>query len=420
MADHRNNTDTSQLLGWLTLGLLWAALVLLFLVPGPAFLWVIAGAATLGLLRAIVWERSMRTPLAGPVLLYAGLILLSAIVNSSMLESWADVAVTIVSVAGFFAAASVLAGRARLAWWTTGVVLLAAVIGFQGLVYHTVVGFDTRPTAYPIAPQWSGYPEIGLLTVLALPFAVAMIGASRAGAATSGAALTLVLVAEILATYSRAAWLAGLVGCAGVAAYALWRLRRWPTMLALTTVAVAAAVTLTIWREPYLRALMESLVRPSGHVYQTRWQLWRQTLSMIGHAPLFGVGPGNYTTAFVAGYASDATRASALHAHNTLLHVAAESGVPAAVALAFVFWRALTRLWQAPVASGRLGVIRAGLFGALVVFVARSLFDHFMGGLPTSTRFTVVCWLLLAMASAAVTLRTESPSESVAEPPASG
>lgn len=84
---------------------------------------------------------------------------------------------------------------------------------------------------------------------------------------------------------------------------------------------------------------------------------------------------------------------------------------PAALAFLLIWWRALAALARAGASSGRLAVVRAGLFGALLVFFSRGLVDHFLSGVETSDRFSVLLWLLLAAAAA-----TARVSQSAASP----
>jgi putative inorganic carbon (hco3(-)) transporter len=131
-----------------------------------------------------------------------------------------------------------------------------------------------------------------------------------------------------------------------------------------------------------------------------RVDVWRQALGLIRKYPLLGVGLGNYLAALRAEHLPSPTFYHD-HAHNMLLHVAAESGVPAAATFLWLWCRALVKTYAGPLTHDLDGVIRLGIFGALAAFFIRGASDHFLGGLYISDRVSVLVWTFFAMAVAA-------------------
>ena len=69
-----------------------------------------------------------------------------------------------------------------------------------------------------------------------------------------------------------------------------------------------------------------------------RFETYKATLRLIGDHPWFGTGQGTFADAFPAYRSSDATIAGVWdHAHNTLLEIAADMGIPIA-ALVAIGW----------------------------------------------------------------------------------
>jgi putative inorganic carbon (HCO3(-)) transporter len=95
---------------------------------------------------------------------------------------------------------------------------------------------------------------------------------------------------------------------------------------------------------------MASLARPDRDAgIAMRWEVWRETLRMIQDRPLTGVGLGTYDDVAYSQYGTSGDRhffRNGWHAHNLLLHLAAETGVLGVLASGY-FWVAVVGfLWQ--------------------------------------------------------------------------
>jgi putative inorganic carbon (hco3(-)) transporter len=263
---------------------------------------------------------------------------------------------------------------------------------------------------YPSANQWSGYADIALvlLTILPILLAATMVSVSPLFLGVS-VALALVLILEISLLYSRAAYPSMIATYLALSALETLKLRRFR----LAAAAVIAVLAISAGVSHPLRSAEGFL---TGRSYEssgrglgsTRLIIWGRALELIRDHPWLGVGPDNYPAAIRAGYLRPTDRewdtpSYAAHAHNMVLHIAAESGIPAAVAFLIIWWRLLSALARV-CARDHLGMIAIGVFGALLAFFVRSLTDHFLAGFHSSNRLSFLLWTLFAAAAAVVRL----------------
>jgi O-antigen ligase len=390
--------------------LLWRVFFTLNLAVSWSVLAALIGAAGAG--TALLAGRSLRTTVDAPV---AGYVMF-----------------TFASAAAAYGQHPAFAGFIPVAPWHHGVHLIVGVVYFYGVVFltntprrlgallavlaiaisaiggiamydHARFGFG-RIWEYPLLPQWLGYPHVGLLLAVAFPVTVAVASASSSGtavAAATASAAVLALMATSL--YSRAALFAIAMAFLGLCGIELRRFRTHRLTIAAIAIALVTALGLTA--SGRTRSLAESWVSPMRGLdpstsLASRAAVWRKTAAMIRDHPALGVGPGNYTVALESGYAGAKFRENG-HAHNMLLHVAAEQGVPAALAFLMIWYR-LGRMLVRRSDRTHGGVLAAACFGALLAFFTRSLTDHFLAstGSP-SERTTFVMWTLLGAAAAA-------------------
>ena len=126
-----------------------------------------------------------------------------------------------------------------------------------------------------------------------------------------------------------------------------------------------------------------------GDISTSRFAIWRDTLALIAGAPWQGVGFGEFNFAWSLTPFPQRPMAFFDHAHNVLLQLAVELGLPLAAAvvalLMLALWQAARRAWAAPGAEG------AGLRAAFVMVLLMALhsqleyplwYAHFL--LPTA------------------------------------
>jgi O-antigen ligase len=223
---------------------------------------------------------------------------------------------------------------------------------------------------------WLGKIQISWVLNLLAPFLLARyIGARGRMAATLYAVAWIVSGAAIYMLFSKNGVLTfpltTLTLCALNAR--LWR--RWlPLLAGITTLAVGlAAVSPTL-----ATSLVQVLRRPE--LYRgglERYSVLQQTVRMIADHPVFGIGFGTYDEVAHTQYGpiwDPHFVRNGWHAHNTALHLIAETGVVGFLAWCYLWLtilRFLLRRWRADDGPGRPDV-SAGL-GLLLAFFTLSL-----------------------------------------------
>jgi O-antigen ligase len=108
----------------------------------------------------------------------------------------------------------------------------------------------------------------------------------------------------------------------------------------------------------------------------------RSGRAMIADAPWLGVGPERVPVVYPRYRRPEAIEPEIPHLHSNLLQVAAELGLPAAIAyLVFVvlcFWTAASRLRRSPPGDPFSGPLSAALLGGTAVAVA-GVFEYNLG-----------------------------------------
>ena len=135
-----------------------------------------------------------------------------------------------------------------------------------------------------------------------------------------------------------------------------------------------------------------------GENLSGRTLMWAAAAQLVRDHPWLGVGPGNYSQAFVAGgYAADIPPeyVGLQNAHNMFLHVSVEAGVFATLCLSvFMLWalRACWRTWT----SGHTPMLALGMLFALGGFLVHSLSQNFFDARADVERIRLVVWMILA------------------------
>jgi O-antigen ligase len=139
-------------------------------------------------------------------------------------------------------------------------------------------------------------------------------------------------------------------------------------------------------------------------IFQTKENLerlytWHNSLDMIKDYPLTGIGKRNFSY-IVAQYRipyGDFDFTSRAHAHNNLLQVAVESGIPALgcfLWLWIVMFRTMYRTYQQLHAQGSsLAMLALGCLGALLAFFVQGGFEHNFG----DSEAAMMMWTIMAV-----------------------
>ena len=241
-----------------------------------------------------------------------------------------------VSVAQSDAAAA--AGWVRIVFLVDGIAMAVFVL------VQVTLQIPEGWTSAGLQAPFEDISSFGSMAAAVFIFVVATRRKAPFGTLTAGLVACAGLLAMLVASWSRAAWLSGLVFLSLVAVFRLPRF--WvATLIALPVAAVIFmnfSPRAAVWtQEPYL-ARLGALVRLESPAAKdpVRLNLYRKATAMISRRPLSGHGIGSfYLTSMDFARPGDPHAGEPDFAHNFLLQVAAELGLPAAVLLAgLVTW----------------------------------------------------------------------------------
>jgi O-antigen ligase len=199
-------------------------------------------------------------------------------------------------------------------------------------------------------PGWAEtrHPILGAAIIgLCLILALGRIGAARGGARLALLAAVAVMAAFIWLTGSRGPLVATVAGGAVLLAGLAWR-----RVLAVAVAALAAAFGLHLYDPGVIGDLVAHL---ADRGWSQRLDIWRQSLAMIGEAPLFGHG----LTALLP-------RAKDQFPHDLYLSTWLYGGAVGLALLLAGFALVARGLWRAPAMTGQEGWERLTMAGLLV------------------------------------------------------
>jgi len=242
-------------------------------------------------------------------------------------------------------------------------------------------------------------------TVLASASMLAL-GLARAGGLREQAAAWLVQVpvlAGLVATLSRGAWIGWLAGLVCFTVLAGRRGRIWRVGV-LALLAATAAVTLT---HPPARARALSALDPQSLL--DRILLWKATLRMVADHPWTGVGFGAFVREHPNYRLPGDPNTAPPFAHNLPLSLAAETGLVGLVAfLAFLVTVLRVGLQASVRAPPPARGLAAGVFSALVAILAQQLVDGTLQSFHLGFAFWILTAALLSVEEASK-VRQEAP-----------
>ncbi len=399
---------------WLTLGLL--PLVLLGSPVRPLALL----ALLVPWLCAFVVERRFfpRTPLDWPVLILAGLTLVSLGLASSLAYAVLPAIGIVYGIAVYYALAR--SGRSAGAAWnlTVAFALLGGGVALLGLLgtdwrcFKVAVLCDMIDRLPALSPSGFGFQinpnALGGVLAFFVPLQIAVVGhlldevrRGQAGRAAQmrlavQAALLLVTGAAFILAQARAAWLG--VAC-GVAVYLVWRNRRALIALALVVV-VGAAGVLAVGPQN----LIDRVFMRPGQVQESillRQGLWAEAVDALQVVPLLGFGLRDFSVSRPEQVPAQFAAWPDVyygHAHNQLFQAALSLGLPGLAAY-LAMWVGAAAMLYAAQRPGRPPLQRALAVGLLAALLA-----HFIFGLADSIVFNpkvgIVIWLTFGLVAA--------------------
>ena len=360
-----------------------------------------AGVVGLGALAAVAtvrgWNVVRRTPLDTVLAVFYATLVASTLASRRPLEAvgWSHAWVVLAYFTVFWWLRDV-GHAARLARLVVLAGLVAAAYGvvqhFTGAdVYRALLGRETF--VRPREPGMSGFAVIGFFRNY-LTFAHTMIFplgwavALGTGGAPLGLAAAPVIVAAILLSTARGAWLAMLAVAGGVAASA-----RGARVVG-GVAALATAACLTVAVTPQLRAEAADMFARGG-ANTGRLGIYAANLDIIHDHPVFGLGFGRYQVAAGPYYDAhpDADRRS--HAHNNFLQIAAEAGLVGLAAFGLLYAVVLRSGWEAirdaPGADARYAA--AGAWAGVLGFLVGGVTQYTFG----DAEVAIAMWTALAV-----------------------
>jgi putative inorganic carbon (hco3(-)) transporter len=224
--------------------------------------------------------------------------------------------------------------------------------------------------------------QLGSFAALLVFLACALWLGGRSGPVRTVAGLAaLVAVTALALSLSRGSWLGAATGSVVLLATLPMARRR----LLLLAPAGAAALLVLVALQPDLPQLgviterLQTLSNPTASPWDDRPGIYREAWREIQDRPLTGFGPGGFPVASSRAE-SEVRTIGAYHAHNVLLTVAAEAGIPVVLLLVgftlsvgVVALRAIRRLrsWGRP----RDAALVACLAAALMMVVGQGVVD---------------------------------------------
>jgi len=119
------------------------------------------------------------------------------------------------------------------------------------------------------------------------------------------------------------------------------------------------------------------LLSEGGDISSSRFAIWSNTLAMIGHEPLAGVGFGEFNVAWTLTAFPDRPVAFFDHTHNLLLQLLVELGVPLGGLTIGVLCAGLAQAWhRAWRSADGLGVAKRSAFMIVLMIGLHSMLEY--------------------------------------------
>ena len=299
-------------------------------------------------------------------------------------------------------------------WLVIAILASASVVCLYGLFQYTT-GVDVTAERWIDGEQFPQlktriFSTLGNPNVLAA-FLVMTSGISCGWSMETGymrgkrvlMVLTMLEIFCLVLTYSRGAWLA--VGIMAFIAVAVGRkLSRRVFLGGFTVLSVLGVVAYDTLKIRLLSIL--DMFNSADSSVALRWALWESTTAMIQEHPWLGIGWGTYP--YVYPYYDFFVQNESVtihHAHNSLLNIAAEVGIPGmlcfAIACGLTLAKMIRHLRQN---TERDNGLQFGIILAMTGLAAFSMTDHVLFNIQVAAVF----WALLAIAAGMPENRNEA------------
>lgn len=389
----------------------------------------LAGFAALGLLWMVRWWATARlivtTPMDVPILGILVLLPVSLYASTDWSLSLPKAYGIILGIAIFYAVVNAVDTIRRIGIAVVGLVLLSAIVSLLGLVgadwlsaklfsmsqiyelLPRLIRDVPRSIAGGIHPNIVGgaltffIPLLASLFLDRLEFKTLQFVTNARLAGMVRAAFNPILILSLVLTSSTLLLTQSRGSIAGVAvglfALALWHNRRF--LWAIPLAALGIFVMVQVWGVGNLAEFLSRIDTPGGLTLAGRMEAWQRAIYMIQDFPFTGVGIGTFDPVahilypfFLVG-----PDIQIPHAHNMLLEVAVDFGIPGLVLYAALLSGFAFSAWRAyQVVSRPLRALIVGLACGMLAHQIFGIMDAFMLG----TKLGAVMWLFFGLVSA--------------------
>jgi O-antigen ligase len=338
-----------------------------------------------------------RWPLWPPVVAFSAATILSALLSGDPAASL-ESAKGLLLVAALYVTADAVRNPDAAGRFLLGLTVAATVAAVVGLLQVSVCPGLGVPEA---GPRWlyhrcdrahgffSIYMTLAGVLSLALLATLPRLLPGIGGLRRFGGPW-LVMLAGLVATYTRGAWIGFAAGVLTVAATV--RRGRWLLLAGLVLLAGGALLAPHELRHRFL-----SMADPEEAGVRERVYMWRSGLAMWRERPVLGVGPGGVKREYSRYALPEAIKKRTSHVHSTPLQILVERGVlglAAWLALwAAFFTRCAGLLRRLPAEAIVERTLVAGSLAAITGFLVGGLSEYNFG----DSEVVMVAWALMAL-----------------------
>jgi O-antigen ligase len=334
--------------------------------------WKLIAAQTIFGLATILWlsqlmksrRRPGFPPFFVPLLVFAGLTLVSAAFSDDPLVSFIDskqlVLFLMVPLVVMFA-------RGERATRVLDIVIaLGAASALVGILQAGLLGYDTLDSR-PVGPlsHWMTFSGVLMLTMGAAFARLLYVKKEWVWPAIAVPAL----VAALVLSLTRNAWMGAMA-----ALVVLLAVRNWKLLLILPV----AALILALAAPGAVLSRINSIGDPNDPATRDRMAMLRMGVHMVQDHPLTGVGPEMVQRVYTQYRDPLAVNPTNPHLHNVPMQIAAERGLPALAVWLWFVVVAFRDLWKQLRHGPMQAVAGAGL-AALVAMLVAGLFEYNFG-----------------------------------------
>lgn len=402
--------------------LLMGLLLPVALFPSPTRFLALLLIPLLWLLRRLLGRRLLPvTPLNGALLLLLLMTLVTVLITPDLLWSLPKVAGVVYGVALYFAVVQAVRVAPRLLWAGIALLLLGG-LGVVGAGLVSIPAAATLPLLQSVAARLPAIHttegallnpnEVAGVLLWMAPLALALAAGFLRGWRRGQVrpllpllllATALIFAATLLLSQSRGALLGYALAVAFLVAAFAGRYRRALFAL-LAALLLLVLVLYSAAPQRFAPLFAGSDFTGAGEAalnsLDGRREIWSRARYVVEDFPFTGVGLNNFRRVvpllyplFLISPAIDIA-----HAHNHLLQVAAELGIPGLIAYLALWIGAALMLWQSwqRAASAPLRAVAAGCAASLLAYFIYGLFDTVALGARPGFLF----WLLLGLVAA--------------------